>query len=653
MAILMNPSYFASPAVLASAATATLQSPHISLPVVMREMNQIARRMQEIDEIRDRGNDLKAALDQFEDDLDDGLKPYRKIAEIIGGIPPELFAKIPEGQGWFGPAGIHTPPSVAIQKVRRAIDPKAAKKGIFPRIDDPAARVPVSNPAPEQQLAHRNLTIACQKYLSGKMTPEQLAMMPVHLQGILSGEIGAPVESRERAVAYVAASPEQAEAYAVEVLTQALLNNQMGADLVTIVPKFDVLKPRVAPKEVKTAPRVRGDTTAMADQLYEIRMKHADAFQGLAESNPDAYGVKALKNLEGIAGVLKTLREIADPKAQIEYIVMAEESGMIPRGTVASGKDCGEIEVAEVADGPAVPRWRDPIDDYLLGTDFVKMAADIGDSSDGPDFEKRVDRFVSHLTDKGEWTSSRQESIRLVKETMTTDRKGARRAFIRMKMSLLNPVLEILEGANLDQMRRLASCVEDFLEREHLDQAEALCDFGRQWANATDRMLDRIQNCVEELIKIGERTAATDFERAALSLLRSGRREELQNSLRWVQEQTEGKQQRIRTRIDAFTKRVEGTLTVIVESARSIAALPPSSERTEAAARVPAVNDLLTKKDGPSGPDAARQMLRAMNIPVPGDPDVPSLETAKPVPLIGVRSEDEGPGSEPNAGGNI
>lgn len=506
----------------------------------------------------------------------------------------------------------------------------------FGRIEEAGQRVPVSSPPAEQERARANLKVAVERYLKGLYLPEHLVHLERHLDGILSGEIDAPLGLRDGVVGFLAMGPGHAATYAEKLLADAVLAGQIQGDLLTVIPDVATLEPKwlappPPPPEEEAPPRASqavGDAPGLSSLLYALRVGNVREFEALAAINPEAYGSGALRRLDTVASVLTQAVSMEDPKDRLEYLAMAETTGILPPGYLTSKTDPRKVTVAFEADPPRgrpedVPR--DLITQYLASTEFRDDLLEIPIPSEDYPMAGKIDDLLRSPDPQGRLLDQDLRRLVDLKELARRDREAARAGFLRLRLSLLQGPIRRLQAQGLVGLASLNDRIAYFLREKSYAEAEAVLDFARQWSGRAEDVLARMEEVQVTLRLQCEKAALAEFSRLSGRLIERGNLDALIALVAHVHLQTAGGEIRLRDQLATLHKRVNGALTVIVESARVIGAIPSQGERTRFATQIPSVDQLLVQ--GPLGEEAARSFLRSLGLPLPGDANVLALGT--------------------------
>ena len=142
-------------------------------------------------------------------------------------------------------------------------------------------------------------------YTHGEMLPAHWALLHAHLEGLISGEIGAPIGLRMAAIDFVRKNPDYAAAYSSQLMSRALSVNVAIAPILTIPELTEINErlqqilletaPPVKPESPPAAARMVGDNDTLAWELFRQRTIHRDKIDELAEFNPKAFGSEAMR----------------------------------------------------------------------------------------------------------------------------------------------------------------------------------------------------------------------------------------------------------------------------------------------------------------------------------------------------------------------
>lgn len=570
--------------------------------------------------------DTRPSIESFQASVADLLKaiPDRTLAAVRDELYPQATAASSTG---LAPATA-TPISITIEGKPISVPDRGVR--VYPLIEDPANQVGVKNPNEELDAARNNTRQAVDRYLSAELFSDYAALLPSHVDAIISGQIGSPVADREAAIKFLASSPEHAAAYGTKILQEALVAN-VATSPVPIMIDLDGLTPvKVKPPEVKREPRAQM-AAGGADNLKRITwdlqalLLHPtrEEILALGRDNPGTFGISELVRLIGAAWSTDLARNMKDPTETAVYIYDAEMSGTIPPGYIKEERDPEDIEV-RMPEGRYAreDNWQNPLTGYI-GSD--QFAADIEaqprNSTDFPFHDKLKELYQRYRSGPTYSTI-----LSVVSQGRHDD---ARRAIITLRKNLLRDSTQTIGSEyGLRQMDHLEGYIAGFLDAGNLRHAEALLDFAEEWTNAVIGMIRRVEDIAATLYIIGERRAKDDFEGMSRELLTAGELDTLWELIKGIKKRLKELRApvRIRARQQALTGNIASAVLAVLESARSLGALSDPDARLRLAARVPSVQSLM-EPGGPATPAAMRALLKSKGIPLPGEPGVEALST--------------------------
>jgi hypothetical protein len=202
----------------------------------------------------------------------------------------------------------------------------------------------------------------------------------------------------------------------------------------------------------------------------------------------------------------------------------------------------------------------------------------------------------------------------------------ARRAIITFWTGQLEQYIELLTDSGFHQMDDFSGVVESYVRDGELRYAEALLSFVESWTFHVRGLMEMNAEISDTLRIVGEQRAKDAFDSLADQLLKAGEIDKLHILRGEVKMQIRDLKVVAKAKQAALTGKVSSTLLFVLEAARSLGALPDAASRAPIAGRLPSISEMLSIP-GPHTEAQVRDTMRRLEIPVPGDPNVPALGT--------------------------
>jgi hypothetical protein len=470
---------------------------------------------------------------------------------------------------------------------------------------------------------------AIERYLAKKIQADHAALINTHVTALISGENGAPVEERNAALAFIAQSPEHAQAYGLKVLQEALLAGALKAPVPIIVGLGDlvVAKPKAAPEarkasSAKPTPGGAENIRQMAWELHKLLTTYREQLEPLAKENGGAFASQTITRLVSAAQIVEMLgRMDGGPRAQLGYLLDAQELGTIPVGFIRGGIDRLAVHVERPRSTfTGQDEWSAALQRYVGSERF---ASDVETKPVDPS-NFGLHQHVRDLYREFGHSHNLSGLISLFEQHRYAE---ARAGAIRFRQTMLKQRTDMLAEIGLRQMQNFDVVVRGYLDRGDFRSAEAVLDFVQGWTAQALALSGKITEVSDLLVMAGESRARASFERIANELLAEGDVSGLQRFMGSVRMQVRRLTTVAKAKKGQLSTQVAAALLFILESMRSLGVLQDEGQRALMAAKVPDVESLLTPGAGLNSSEAVRARMKALGIPVPGEEGVPALGT--------------------------
>ncbi|MFH1652930.1 MAG: hypothetical protein ABIE74_02640 [Pseudomonadota bacterium] len=615
------------------------------------DLYQIANTLRTID--FDSGNELQKRVKLFaviDGEMHEGSLNVQRvktnatqIEELLIGIKEESFEELTKkmaDQMVDGGASVHTELSASVvPSLEGGFEmPDIVIGGeeldlelghVHPRVEDPSKRIPINMPVVDQ--ARTTLTTAIDSYLKGRSySSQQVQQVRAHFEALVSGEIDAAAMDRLAVIKFMAKGVGHSLGYAEQLLSEAMMAELLGEELITLIPDLGDVMPKdvsalVAElakekKEKERADRAQpvvGSPRELLRKLKVLAADHPEVMAALIEANPGAYGDLSL--LDSLPGFLEATSPQTGRNKAREF-AEAQAVDFIPNGFIGGDKVSFNVsDLLPTSGVPATVQGR-VIDIYLASSNYEKALATRVDDSKYP-LEDRLNVLLRDLN----VNSSYVQKIVEIKDMMSKDFTLARVAYLRLKLGMMKNAMDRVNAEGITAMNQLHDRFNTMIEQGSYSEAEVLLNYAKGWLEKMEEKLAEVRETIVNILMIGDRDAATQFEQYAKGFLKAEDYTGLKQFVKRIYEECKPLEIILSARSGLLHQRVTGTAVTLIESIRTLA-LASATDVKMLAAKIPSVEAQL--RFGATGPDAARANLREWGIPVPGDKDVAALGTA-------------------------